>query len=342
MPAEIENLLAQLQFLRGALIGLVGFQGVGKSSALLALSAALREQKTAESQGLDTVLFKWRRTSDLFRSLLEYDYEASLEFRNEYERKLGGLSITRAEQIGGAKIARLRRYIWHDLLRGMHTIFIDMPDYSKTDRRLMAKDLEEIYWLWNSLRLTDVAPGPNLVIAIQKEMFGGHFFFDKMSKIELQPLQPRQMVEAYVKRFKTTEPFTEDALVTVARMSRGIFRRFLRYITLTLDRWSTRPDLGGPVDVATVKDAIPFDRLAEDMEVELAELFPKRSDLRLQAVRLLMLLEECGPRKQTELAETLGIEDYAMSRLLAKLELHRYTVRRREGTDKIVSLRNER
>jgi uncharacterized membrane protein len=36
------------------------------------------------------------------------------------------------------------------------------------------------------------------------------------------------------------------------------------------------------------------------------------------------------------------MEDYAMSRLLAKLELHRYIARRREGADKIVSLRNER
>jgi len=32
------------------------------------------------------------------------------------------------------------------------------------------------------------------------------------------------------------------------------------------------------------------------------------------------------------------MEDYAMSRLLRKLELHRYIVRRREGTDKLVSL----
>jgi hypothetical protein len=40
--------------------------------------------------------------------------------------------------------------------------------------------------------------------------------------------------------------------------------------------------------------------------------------------------------------EELGLEGYAMSRLLAKLELHRHIIRRREGTDKIVSLRNER
>jgi len=74
------------------------------------------------------------------------------------------------------------------------------------------------------------------------------------------------------------------------------------------------------------------------MELELEELFPKKSDLGLQAVRLLMHLKESGPRSQTELADELGVEAYAMSRLLTKLELHRYVVRRREGTDKLVSL----
>ena len=50
------------------------------------------------------------------------------------------------------------------------------PDYSKTGSRRMVKDLEEIYWLWhntNSIR----GKGPNFVIAIQKEMCHGHFFF---------------------------------------------------------------------------------------------------------------------------------------------------------------------
>jgi DNA-binding MarR family transcriptional regulator len=34
----------------------------------------------------------------------------------------------------------------------------------------------------------------------------------------------------------------------------------------------------------------------------------------------------------------MGIEEYGMSRLLAKLELHRYIVRRRDGADKLVNL----
>lgn len=157
-----------------------------------------------------------------------------------------------------------------------------------------------------------------------------------MEKIELEPLKPERMVEAYQKRFKTYEPFTEDALLSLARMSRGIFRRFLRYITLTL-RYSESHSKK-IIDTETVREAVTVERLAEDMELELMELFSKQSDLRLQAVRLLMRLEESGPKKQRELGEELGIEDYAMSRLLAKLELHRYILRRREGTDKVVNL----
>jgi len=225
------------------------------------------------------------------------------------------------------------------MLRSKKTILIDTPDYSKTDRRLMAKDVEELYWLWNTLsqwETSDRKRKPNIVVVIQKEMFRDHFFFDKMEKVELEPLKPEQMVEAYRKRFKAIEPFTEDALLTLARMSRGIFRRFLRYITLTLQHWETKKS--GPIDTAIVKEAVTVERLAEDMELELVELFPKQSDLRLQAVRLLMHLEESGPKKQAELAEEFGLEEYAMSRLLAKLELHRCIVRRREGTDKLVSL----
>ena len=103
------------------------------------------------------------------------------------------------------------------------------------------------------------------------------------------------MVEAYRKRFKALASFTEDALLTLGRMTRGIFRRFLRYITLTLQHWEV--DGKGSIDTAIVKEAVTVERLAEDMELELAELFPKQSDLRLQAVRLLMRLEGIGSQK---------------------------------------------
>jgi len=42
------------------------------------------------------------------------------------------------------------------------------------------------------------------------------------------------MVEACRKHFKATDQFTGKALLNLARMSRGVFRRFLRYMTPTL------------------------------------------------------------------------------------------------------------
>jgi hypothetical protein len=228
---------------------------------------------------------------------------------------------------------------WLNMLLRKKVILIDTPDYSKTDRRLMAKDLDEIYWVWNLTSQSELPEGerkPNFVIAIQKEMFGGHFFLDKMVKVELEPLRPEQMVEAYRKRFNAIEPFTEEALLTLARMSRGIFRRFLKYIMLTLRHWEAFGK--GTIDTVLVEQAVPVARLVEDMDLEFAELFPKHSDLRLLAVRLIMLLEESGERKQSELADSLEVEPYELSRLLTKLETDHYVARRRAGNDKIVSL----
>jgi DNA-binding MarR family transcriptional regulator len=74
------------------------------------------------------------------------------------------------------------------------------------------------------------------------------------------------------------------------------------------------------------------------MELELTQLSPKHSDPRLHAVRLLAHLGESGPTGQSALADALGMEPYAMSRLLAKLELHGCATRERTGADMVVSL----
>jgi len=369
-PDAVREIIHKLETTNGGIIGLVGLQGVGKSSALLAILTGrmllqdkeyreAHESGEAPDLGRDVIHFKWRRQPQLLTSLLNGTHELSRDFSRLYKSKLVELTKPNLQfwnpgvidnpetlnpewaerQIGRKNAEILRQTAWLEMLRSKETILIDTPDYSKTDRRLMAKDVEELYWLWNTLsqwETYDRKRKPNIVVAIQKEMFRDHFFFDKMEKVELEPLKPEQMVEAYRKRFKVIEPFTEDALLALARMSRGIFRRFLRYITLTLQC----SELHGKkiIDAETVRDAVTVERLAEDMELELVELFPKQSDLRLQAVRLLMHLEESGPKKQGELAEEFGLEEYAMSRLLAKLELHRYIARRREGTDKFVSL----
>lgn len=335
------------------MISIVGLQGVGKSSALLALEATGKVYLGQKN----VILFKWQREKDLHESLLEENHEASQEFLQEYREALvntyggvlwepcdmyvehpGVIPVRTIEmEIGKNASELLRRRTWLDILRRKKVILIDTPDYSRSDKRAMAKDLNDIYWLWINLSKTK-GQKPNVVLAVQKEMFGGHFFFDKMQKIELEPLRPEQMIEAYRKHFGTTKPFTEEALLTLARMGRGVFRRFLRYINLALEVWLTHPDPCHSIDRAVVEEAVTLERLAEDMEFELAEVFPRQSDAPRQAVQLLMELEEHGSLKQSELVKRLGIEDYSMSRLLAKLEQHRYVQRDRSGTDKVVSL----
>ena len=370
-PDAAARIYRELKSMSGGVIGLIGLQGVRKSSALLAITLAElvmeneAQRKTSNRKKANstlhehsTVLFKWRRQADLFRSLLIGTHEISWEFRRRYCSKLlemleprlplwnatefknqpERLNTDWAEKMLGKTSAKnLRQITWYEMLRDMRTILIDTPDYSKTDRRLAAKDLDEIYWLWNYLALSSDKK-PNLIITIQKEMFGRHYFFDKMTKIELQPLRPEQMLEAYKLRFKVTQPFTEDALLLLAKMSRGIFRRFLRYIILTLDKWKALEEPQRPIDTEIVKKAVTAERMAEDMEPEMQELFPKQNDLRLQAVRMLIHLGESGPMEQRQLAEQLEIKPYTLSRILAKLELYRYIRRKRSGNDKIVSL----
>jgi len=370
-PPAVGQIYRHLKTAEGSIVGLVGLQGSGKTSALTAIMIGLILEESRDyqkqvgkepdsSHEYSSVFFKWRRLDELMPLLLGGRHELSSSFLREYRAELfmqlvshqvqltkelvenpQSLNLAWAEpRFSKVALQELRQSAWLGMLREKRTILIDTPDYSKTDRRRMSTDLSEIYWLWDALcRRVPIAGNPkvNFVIAIQGEMFQGHFFFDKMEKVELIPLPPSSLVEAYRKRFKETEPFTEETLLKLASMSRGIFRRFLRYITITLDLWQSRKPRLNSIGPELVTEAISTTRLAEDMDLELADLFPKHSDLRLQAVRLLMHLESSGPTKQSKLADDLNLEPYVLSRLLTKLELHRYIVRRREGTDKIVT-----
>jgi len=120
-------------------------------------------------------------------------------------------------------------------------------------------------------------------------------------------------------------------------ISPGILRRHPQYITQTLQHWQAKPEPQNPTNLETVKTAIVTERFAEDMELELSELFPKQSDLRFKSVQLLLHLQESGPKRQTQLTQDLGLEPYDLSRR-KKLELHHNVTRRSEGADKIVSL----
>jgi len=365
LPASISTLLSRLEIADGAVIGLVGLQGVGKSSALQAIYAHLSQTSRKETklnpddeEQLGVVHFKWRREDELFEALLNGTHEYSEEFQRNYGKQLfrdinSGKRVCRGnfetrtivlaektleKMMGKGSVRRVRRAVWFGMLRSTKTILIDTKDYSKSDRRPMDRDLSDIQQLWCDLNSCYEGWRPNFVVAIQEEMFRGHFFFDKMEKIQLKPLEPEIMIEAYFRRFRLLDPFTEKSLYTLARMSSGIFRRFLRYISLTLDFWQVLRN-SMPIDPALVRRAVPVERLAEDMELQLSWIFPRNSRYQTHWMELWRLLEERGPQLQSKLAKELGLEAYDMTRFVSSLEIRSQLInRKRLGRDMLISL----
>src|SRR5208282_4257918 len=240
------------------------------------------------------------------------------------------LSVAAMElHLGKARVRQARSNAVQTFLQSASTILIDMPDYSRTDRRLMVNDLETIQTLWRNLRAEDCEA--NFVIFLQKEMFHGHFLFGKMEVITLEPFEPSELVEGYKKIHHGTFPFTEKSLLLIARMSRGIFRRFVKYIYRTLEN----RDNVTRITEEDVRNSVSEQQLLLDNEEELSQIFPKSDQSRLQALKVMRFLETHSVN-QKDLAESLGISEYALSRILDRLELHHKIRREKRGLENII------
>ena len=366
-PESVKCALKKLEVGQSGLMGLVGLQGVGKSSALQALTFESLKANPYNSQDFSSrvAYFKWQRSPIMFRNLLDGLHELSKEYLLAYKQKIiphlkdlvhlnpslladpGKLDHFKAERVLGKRLGRefvksLQRHALVELIAFKESVLIDMPDYSRTDSRLLSRDLDEIQELWSSVNRLDVPKKPNFVIALQKEVFDkkSHFLYDKMDMVIVSPLEPEQILNVFLKRFGSPHPFTDDALLDLARMSRGVFRRFLRYVLMTLDVWECEGAVG-LIDAALVRKSIPVEVLVEDLEYELSGLFPKQSELKCHGVKLLMELSELGTQSQTQLEERLGLKGYEVSRLVQKLELGKLVARRRRGREMVISLRDD-
>jgi hypothetical protein len=243
------------------------------------------------------------------------------------------------------------------LIEQQHAILIDMPDYPKHDRRLIARDLDDIQGLWNRLmaKKNDVS----LVVFIQKETFNhaDHFLYGKMDLTDLLPFTSAQLLEAYARKWGGYAPFTEDSLQYIAKMSRGIFRRFKRYIGLAVETWiaeGAQVDVSSaPIGLEVVKKSVTNEEVMRDMDKELDGIFRKREqkEKALELIRVLsephireeqakaagvkslkeMLRSDADPIPdgiaQSELAEKLDLNEMAISRLVRELEQHGYIKR---------------
>jgi len=190
----------------------------------------------------------------------------------------------------------------------------------------------------------------SIVVFIQKETFNhaDHFLYGKMDLIDLLPLTVSQLLEAYKQKWGGYEPFAKDALEYIAKMSRGVFRRFKRYIALAVEAW-VAPRLGKsipghldvefamsqegqpekPIDLALVEDAVTDEEVMRDMDKELEGIFKKtaRKELAVEIIRHLSLPQLKGGTNQKNIAHDLHIDEMAVSRLIRELEQHGYVKR---------------
>jgi hypothetical protein len=288
LTKDARSLFFEIQHTRKGLIGVVGLQGIGKSAVLRVL---------ANDLGKKGFFYRWTP-----------DWEKDLEEMNQ------------TWYVPTTDVRTLPDKDTSTFLGRFRCVFIDLPDYSKKNGSQMDKDLRSIADLW-------VKSNGLFVIGIQKEMFEQrrHFFMGKMSIVELSPLKPAEMAEAYKKKWTTIEPFTEEALTLIAQLSRGIFRRFLRYVMSCIKQTAiTRESY--PITVETVKSAVTLDQRVKDMDLELTDLFHNNKEQKMQAVRLLDCPKETN---QKEIAEMLGVDEMAVSRLVRTLEAYGYLKRKR-------------
>lgn len=383
-PLAVRRLFAKLQLAKGALIGLVGLQGVGKSQALIQLYDWLTNLRGEEEKGVAAVVFfKWPGGSDpingVFKVLMETYEDEYREFMfaeikqrmprnpkrkqkfNRFFRRIPNAVIRPFhydqlrktvddisipyEDLEDAfffswEIRELRRKFVLSTLADARAVLIDMRDYGKSDRRVFEADIMGIQMLWNDVSnyafsYRDKAP-PNFVVAIQKELFFGpkgvtHFLLGKMETYELKPLTPQELLSIYLQTFKDPYPFQSDALMRLAKLSRGIPRRFLRYVNLCAEAWFVGWLKSPLIDVAGTEQVVTEEELRRDLDLEFSSLFPKSEEMKMKALRLLSYLSAReGGLNQKRLAEALGYSEMDVSRICDKLEMYGYI--RREST----------
>lgn len=217
-------------------------------------------------------------------------------------------------------------------------LLVDLPDYGVGGGGRMAKDLDEIGKLWYDLRYGQRYDRITLVVAIQRELFRGHYLLGKGEVFELEPLVTEQLLYFYWKKFGYTNwPFDDNSLRLVAQLSRGIFRRFMRYIRLCVQDMQSRDvEL---IEVNDVKRVINPDVIKRDMDLELSGLL-RGSEKGLAVATISTLMTE-GEMNQKDLASSLGVTQTMVGRLVGKLDGLGYIKRERGDRKELkVSLKN--
>ncbi len=376
VPAAMEELFFAVTNSEASLNFVVGFQGVGKTTGAAELADRLRKAgvgvvflKWKESGNLRRVLFDALFPPplgdeleddlfDLFRRQARSDplYARRLSARIE-EREFTHDQYCTIEHITGSwprgtdwlpefryvydlLPAAGRELLEKDaiefLLRDGTCVVIDSPDYPKHDRRLINGDLDEFSAVWQWLNSTGWKG--HVAFFAQQETFGTHFVQGKGHVYELKPFGAQTLVDYFWDTFGDLWPFEDEALLRLARLSRGIMRRYKKYVGTCLSRWAADKKRPRLVSADLVRSSITIEELARDMELDLGRIFTKEEPRR-NAVRVFWYLAgNDGGVNQTTLSRELGLEQMALSRLLGPLESAGYILRRNQKGGKVVFL----
>jgi hypothetical protein len=250
------------------------------------------------------------------------------------------LTVDEAEKILPAKtLDKIRvNAILEFLNENVHTLLLDMPDYSQKGCWKINKDLDDIGTLWSLLKQNSQV---NILVCLQQElvMKEPHLILGKMDKILLKTLTEEQLLEAYRQFFNGYEPFEEESLKLIAELSRGVFRRFKNYVRLSLETALFEGASNHRIALDLVRRAITDDQLRMDMDLELSDFF-KNPEKKLQAFNILGFIRDNPEVSQKGISEELGIHPNAVGNLVRQLCLHNYLqVTRGKGAELLVSLK---
>ena len=340
-------LRSKLPFTKRGLLALTGLQGTGKTIGLKMLAEAM------EKAGHSVVSFKWTR--DYIEQLMDNE-EFRKMYHDEclenayYQAKMKKKSLLQVaasmnqdlrsskipwdvmeETVGKTQCRELKKEALINFFLSRRFIFVDMPDYSKSDSRFMSVDFDEIQTLWNSILENSFSTSEaTIIITMQKELSKGkHFFLGKFDITELPLLEPKELIETYKKRFKSIEPFAEETLDLIAKLSRGVFRRFQKYCRLTIEEFMIA-EKEPPITIEYAERAITETVIFNDMELEMFDKFKNEGQRKL-AVEMLSFVTKKRSEEvsQKEIAEALDTNEMAVSRVAHVLAAERYIIRNR-------------
>jgi hypothetical protein len=322
------------------LLAITGLQGTGKTTGLRMLYTRMIED------GKPSAFIKWTRNwiedfkiddadfRDFYEEALKKDFDLLMDVKGRaYIGKQEDLTVEYMEgKVGKGRCKDLKRNAVMEYLRSMKFVFIDLPDYTKTDIRFMATDFDEIQELWHRLlQRPDIQGDTTIVMTIQKELCQGrHFFLGKFDITELPLLTPQELMQIYKDKFKSsTAPFMEETLEILAKLSRGVFRRFQRYCGLTIQAFMA-DDKEPPITADYAEKAIGDGVILEDMQLELYEKFPTDAQRKLAIDILRMFIKKKDLEiSQKEIAEKLDTNEAAISRVVNALVYGKYLTRDR-------------